>query len=412
MRAKDATTRLRLTKTTVEALSPSKNPYWDSDLTGFGILVSERGTRTYFVQKRSPHGRQCKVTIGRHGAWTAERVRARAKVLLGQIAAGIDPTAERRAARQAERKRLEAPTVEALLERYMVEHAQRKKRLTSIRTDRSLINKHFLPALGPKKVVDVTHADAQRLHDQISVTAVIAANRAASLGRKAFNLAIKWGWRTDNPFSKLERNPEEKRDRYLILAELARLFDALNRQYGDLAAAIIVFLLLTGARRNEVLSAYWRDFDPVAGIWTKPSAHTKQKKLHRVPLSAAARAVLVQLAQQYEPNEPPPDAYVFGGPQMIHRVRRTWEAVRDEAGLPGLRLHDLRHAYASVLASGGLSLPIIGALLGHTNPTTTARYAHLLDDPLRQATERVGGLWTALSNGADGELGPPAGGHN
>jgi hypothetical protein len=102
--------------------------------------------------------------------------------------------------------------------------------------------------------------------------------------------------------------------------------------------------------------------------------------------------VLVQLAGRFAPDEPPPDAYVFGGPEMIRRMRGTWEAVRDEARLPGLRLHDLRHAYASVLASSGMSLPIIGALLGHTTPTTTARYAHLLDDPLRQATERVGAV--------------------
>ena len=154
--------------------------------------------------------------------------------------------------------------------------------------------------------------------------------------------------------------------------------------------------MLTGARRGETLAARWRDFDLTAGVWSKPSAHTKQKKLHRIPLSAAARAVLVQLAERFAPNAPPPNGYAFGGPELIHKVRSTWKAVRDEARLPELRLHDLRHAYASVLASGGLSLPIIGALLGHTTPTTTARYAHLLDDPLRQATERVGSLWQSL----------------
>jgi integrase len=161
--------------------------------------------------------------------------------------------------------------------------------------------------------------------------------------------------------------------------------------------------MLTGARRGEALTARWRDFDPAAGVWTKPSGHTKQKRSHRIPLSAAAQAVLVQLAAQYAPAEPPPDAFVFG-PEMIYRLRATWEGVREDAGLSGLRLHDLRHGYASLLASGGLSLPIIGALLGHTSPATTARYAHLMDDPLRQATERVGGLWQALSEGAKGAV--------
>jgi integrase len=209
------------------------------------------------------------------------------------------------------------------------------------------------------------------------------------------SLSIKWGLRGDNPCRGIERNPEERRERYLEPAELGRLCDALNRRHDRPEAAAIVFLMLTGARRNEVLTARWRDFAPGTGIWTKPAAHTKQKRTHRIPLSAAARAVLMQLAECFAPNEPPPDAYVFG-PERIHRVRSTWEEVRTEAKLPGLRLHDLRHAYASVLASSGLSLPIIGALLGHTTPTTTARYAHLLDDPLRKATEQVGSLWQRL----------------
>jgi integrase len=398
MRATKNSTRLRLTKTTVEALPPSKKTYWDSDLPGFGALVSDHGSRSYLVQKRMPDGRQIKATIGRHGAWTAERARARAKVLLGQIAAGIDPTAERRAARQAERDRLEAPTVEALLRRYMAEHAERKKRQRSVETDRSLINRHVLPALGRKRVPDVGHADVERLHAQISLTAPIAANRAVALLSKAMSLAIKWGWRADNPCKGLERNQEQKRERYLTTAELGRLCAALNRRHDKLEAAAIAFLMLTGTRRGEALAARWRDFDAGSCTWVKPASTTKQRKLHRVPLSAAAQAVLAQLVERLAPDEAPPDAYVFG-PALIHRVRSTWEAVRAEAGLPGLRLHDLRHAYASLLVSGGLSLPIVGALLGHSTPSTTARYAHLLDDPLRQATERVGSLWQALSTG-------------
>jgi integrase len=405
MLANGTTTRVRLTKTVVEALPLSKKPYWDADLTGFAVLVSQHLTRTYLVQKRLPDGRQVKVTIGRHGAWTAEKARTRAKVMLGQIAAGIDPTAERRSARQAERKRLEAPTVRILLERYMAEHAERRKRSRSVQTDRSLINKHILPRFERRKVVEITHADVEHLHAEIGITAPIAANRAVALLSKAMSLAIKWGMRADNPCKGIERNAEEKRERYLTPTEMGRLCDALNRRQGGLEAAAIAFLMLTGARRNEVLTAQWRDFDPGAGIWVKPASTTKTKKIHRIPISAAARSILVELAGQFAPEEPPPDAYVFG-PELIDRMRRNWEAVRSEAKLPGLRLHDLRHAYASVLASGGLSLPIIGALLGHSTPVTTARYAHLLDDPLRQATERVGSLWQSLSNGTSGEVVP------
>jgi integrase len=278
--------------------------------------------------------------------------------------------------------------------------------LSSIQSDRSLISKHILPMIGRRKVAEITHADVEQLHRQVTATAPIAANRAVALLSKAMSLAIRWGWRTDNPCHGIERNQEERREPYLTPAELGRLCGALNRRQGKLEAACIAFLMLTGARRGEALTARWRDFDPAAGVWTKPSSHTKQKRTHRVPLSAAARAVLVQLAERLAPHESAADAYVFGGPGMIHRLRGTWGAVREEAKLPRLRLHDLRHAYASVLASGGLSLPIIGALLGHSTPTTTARYAHLLDDPLRQATERVGSLWQALSDGAKGDVVP------
>jgi integrase len=409
MAAKKSTTAKRLIKTTVEALPiPGTGPtiYWDTDLTGFGLRISDRGTRTYFVQSRLPDGRQVKAKIGRHGAITAEQARTRAKALLGAMAAGTDPTGERRAARRAEKQRRAAPTIADLCRRYMDEHAKRRKRQRSIETDQSLINKHVLPKLERRKVADIAHADVEQLHAEISVSTPVAANRAVALLSKAMSLAVRWGWRSDNPCRGIERNPEERRERYLTPAELGRLCDALNRRRDKLEAAAIAFLMLTGGRRNEALTARWRDFELGAGVWTKPSSHTKQKRTHRIPLSAAAGTLLVQLAQSFAPKEPPADAYVFGGPDMVNKMRGTWEAVRDEANLPDLRLHDLRHAYASVLASGGLSLPIIGALLGHTTPTTTARYAHLLDSPLRQATERVGSLWQALSDGTGGAVVP------
>lgn len=293
-----STTTRRLSKTIVEALTvPASGQAvtWDADLTGYGVRISERGTRTYFVQSRLPDGRQVKIKIGRHGMIAAEQARARAKTMLCAMAAGTDPAAERRAARNAETERRAAPTMTDLCDRYLREHAERRKRLRSSRGDRTLIDRHILPAIGRRKVADVTFDDVEELHRRISEGAPIAANRAVALLSKAFNLAIRWGYRADNPCRGIERNPEERRERYLTPAELVRLRDALNRRYGELAAAAIVFLLLTGARLNEVVTARWRDFDP-AGVWVKPSAHTKQKKLHRVPLSVAARTVIAELA--------------------------------------------------------------------------------------------------------------------
>ena len=258
--------------------------------------------------------------------------------------------------------------------------------------------------------------DIDALHAEVSATRPVRANRMIEVVRKAFNLALRWGWRADNPATGVHRNPEEKRARYLSADEILRLSEALAAHPEKTSANAIRLLMLTGARRSEVLGARWDTFDLEAGVWVKPSAHTKQRKEHRVPLSAAS----VALIKEMKPDASGP--YVFPGVdgKPLTDIKRTWLSVCRRAGLAEetpkrtrggnvilskddkplmnwratARIHDLRHTYASILASEGSSLPIIGALLGHTQPQTTARYAHLLDDPLRAATERVGSLMT------------------
>ncbi len=159
--------------------------------------------------------------------------------------------------------------------------------------------------------------------------------------------------------------------------------------------------MLTGARRGEVLSATWDQFDLEAGVWTKPSAHTKQKSEHRVPLSAPAMQLLSDMKATAAGD------CLFPGKsadQPLTEIKHFWAAICRKADIKDCRIHDLRHTYASILASAGLSLPVIGALLGHTQPNTTARYSHLFDDPLRQATERVGAVVTAAGNGKTAEV--------
>jgi integrase len=185
--------------------------------------------------------------------------------------------------------------------------------------------------------------------------------------------------------------------------------------------------MLTGARKSEVLNATWEMFDLENGIWTKPSSHTKQRKLHRVPLGGHAINLLQQIKQQADEDFlkeqrknkiAKKSPYVFPGPtgQPLQEVRRTWNTVCRKAGLidqipkkdrngkivkdkkgnpvmmewPNVRLHDLRHSFASILVSSGASLPLIGQMLGHTQVQTTQRYAHLYDDPMREAAELVG----------------------
>src|SRR5205823_8657066 len=195
------------------------------------------------------------------------------------------------------------------------------------------------------------------------------------------------------------------RNRYLAGDELRRLTDALATHPNQDAANAIRLLLLTGARRGEVLGASWDQFELKEGVWTKPSSHTKQKREHRVPLSAPVRQLLAEMKEAADRRadggnrKPPPFLFPAGpgarkGHGHLAEIKGPWRAIRKLAGLSGVRVHDLRHSYASILASAGLSLPVIGALLGHTQPGTTARYAHLFDDPLRAATERVGAIVT------------------
>ena len=391
---------VRLTKTQVEGLplpEAGHRVYWDDRLIGFGVRVSARGRRSYFVQSRLPSGRQINLTLGAHGQMTCEQARDLATQMLAKARAGIDPAGERRSARRAECDRRTAPSVMELAQRYLAEHAEPKKRPASVRADKSLLKTIILPALSRKRVADVTHADIERLHNAHRESPY-AANRAVALLSKMFSLAVRWTLCSDNPCKGIERFQEIKRQRYLKPAELQLLAAALQRRIGDAAASAIAFLLLTGCRRGEALGARWTDFDLEHRLWIKSGATTKRRTEHRLPLSQAALQLLAGLPRSSE--------FVFPGRKShsaLVEIKACWRSVCREAGISNCRIHDLRHTHASILASSGFSLPIIGELLGHTQAATTHRYTHLFDDPLREATDRVGDLWQALQNGGSAE---------
>jgi integrase len=378
---------LKLTDSVVKALPTplsGNKVHYDSDVKGFGARVTAGGARAFILNYRTRTGRERRYTIGSFPDWQTTAARKEAADLKRLIDRGGDPLAGLEAERSA-------PTMADLCARFEEEHVA-KKRATTQEDYRSMIRNDILPALKHKKVAEVDFTDVDALHRRVTKRAPYRANRVLAVLSKMFALAIKWKMRPDNPTKGIERNPENKRERYVAGDELARLSAALAEHPDQEASNIVRLLLLTGARRGEVLGARWEQFDLTTGVWTKPSAHTKQKKTHRVPLSAPARQLLAELyAAAGEGAE-----YVFPGRSEGHRinVKRDWAEVCRAAGLSGLRVHDLRHSYASMLASAGLSLPIIGALLGHTQPATTARYAHLFDDPLRAATERVGAIVT------------------
>ncbi|WP_371398395.1 tyrosine-type recombinase/integrase [Fretibacter rubidus] len=248
-----------------------------------------------------------------------------------------------------------------------------------------MFHKSVLPKLGSKKVADVTFSDCERLHRHLTKDRPIRANRVIEVLRRNFNLALRWGWVDRNPAVGIERNPETKRERYLDTDEISRLLDALDNHKQRTSCDAIKFILFTGCRRGEALNARWDQFDQDLQIWTKPAATTKQRRIHRVPVSSAVSGILKERLSSSNSD------YIFesknGNP--ITDVKKTWASLLVTAKIENARIHDLRHTFASIAVSQGQSLPIIGAMLGHTQTQTTARYAHLYDDPLIKAAEAV-----------------------
>jgi integrase len=347
---------------------------YDSEVLGFGARITAGGVRAFILNYRvRGTGLARRYTIGSYPDWSVAAARERAKELKQEVDSGGDPQGQLKADR-------EAPTIADLCARFKEEHLHRLRPKTQA-DYRLIIDNDLVPALGKFKVAAVDFGHVERLHHKIAQRAPILANRALAVLSKMFALAIKWRLRPDNPCKGVERNREERRKRYLKDNELAALTKALAEYPDQQTANIFRLLLLTGARCGEVLSATWDQFDLRAGLWSKPATSTKQKAAHEVPLSAPVKQLVASL-----PND---GELLFPGRGGKRRttLNHSWRQICKAAGITGLRIHDLRHSYASTLVSAGFSLPVIGELLGHSQPQTTHRYAHLFDEPLRKATE-------------------------
>jgi integrase len=351
----------RLTDATVKRLplpERASRIYPDGDVSGFGCRVTAAGARSYVLRYRvRGTGRGRTYTIGSATDWQATAARHKAKELKRQVDDGGDPLGDIEAQRTA-------PTVHQLADRFVTEHVEPRLRPESARQYRMLINKHIAPHFSQHaKVSDVEFADITALHAKITKSgSTYAANRVVSVASKMFALAIRWQWRDTNPCKSVEKNYEQKRKRYLSGDELARLTVALAAHPNKQMADIVRLLLLTGCRRMEAMSARWADIDLGAGIWTKPGSTTKQKVDHISPLSAPARQLLSEIRAEQTAG----DEWVFpssaGKAGHVVELARAWRTICKAAGIEGLRVHDLRHSFASQLASGGASLPLIGAL--------------------------------------------------
>jgi integrase len=390
----------KITKRSVDAATPQGRDHftWDSELRGFALKVTPAGRKVYIVHYRMG-GRATPVrryTIGQHGAigpdgmpLTADRARDEAAKQLGRVANGVDPARVKRATLAEHRAYGEAPTVSEFADIYLERHARPLKKKRSVEEDERNLRLHIRPALGRLKVRDVTAADIAKFHAGRSNTPTNA-NRCLSLLSHMLEKAAQWAERPagDNPCRHIGRYAERLRDRFLSSDELARLADALSKAETDMTeppAAInaIRLLMLTGCRVNEILSLRWDFIDDARGCFRLPDSKSGAKA---VPVGAPALRLLSTIPRQAESTFVLP---ADRGSGHFVGIQRVWQRIRKAAGLEEVRLHDLRHSYASVAVAGGDSLFLVGKVLGHRQSQTTERYAHVKDDPLIAVADRT-----------------------
>jgi integrase len=432
----------RITKRLVDAAQPSDRLYrvWDAELKGFGLKVTPAGAKTYIASYRAGTGRaapQREFTLGRHGVLTPDQARELAHKVLSEARLGGDP--------QADRKRLRGErTVAQLCDLYLEEGASGKKAST-LATDRYRIEAHIKPLLGKRPLSSVTAGDVERFMRDVAArkTAVKrerigpraytqprggkgTASRTVGLLGGIFAFAVRHKLRPDNPVHGVARYKDGRSERFLSGDELGRLGKAIAAAEAEGRSAnglgVIRLLVTTGARKGEIEALRWDEVDFERSALRLRDSKTGAKV---VAIGAQALALLAELAERAKAERlaaeaeakaagkvlPPPSPFVFPASRgtALHwtGTKRVWEQVRAEAGLPDVRLHDLRHTYASLAvgaAGGGQSLAVIGKLLGHKDVRTTARYAHLADDPVKQAADRIAAAAAAGLSGRSAEV--------
>ena len=392
----------RLTKRLVDQATPGEKTkvLWDSDIKGFGCKVTPAGRKAYFLYYRTEDGQQRRPTIGRHGDITCEEARKKAKKWHGQVANGGDPSGTRQRAKQAS-------TIKELCDRYLVEHAEIHNKPSTVKQACRIVEKKIKPKLGRRKVEAVTRQDVMNFHNAMARTPR-EANHALSILSKIMSLAEAWGLRPggSNPCKHVIRFHENKRERFLSDSELQRLGQVLadvdrtrTEAWQTVAAARL--LILTGCRLSEVCELSWDQINTETGVIRLLDTKTGERTVY---MTAPVAEVLGQLPRDDDSPWVLPAITDPTRALPIPTMDHAWRRIKQLAGIPDVRMHDLRHSHASVAASAGLSLPLIGKLLGHQTPTTTARYAHLADHPVRRAAEAVSGSIAAVMRGEKAEV--------
>lgn len=395
---------VKITKSAVDKVQPGET-IWDTEIKGFGVRC-QKSHKSYLL-KCTLNGRQKWITIGKHGSpWTPELARDKARAFLVSVKNGIDPTAASRQSKPGIR-------VSSLCDRYITEHATPHKKPSSAKTDRQLIENHIRPLLGRIYVDEltteqVTNFQSDALKGKTAPPDPVAvqkkqrggktvrggkgvANRSLALLSKMLNLAEEWGYRPkgSNPVSSVKRFKETAKERFLSAVEFERLGSTLDdpevsKKIGPHAVAAIRLLILTGCRLGEVLSLKWIQLDTENRWFALSDSKTGPKKIH---LSQPALDVIRTIPRILD------NPFVIAGTKegkALVNLQKPWSVVRQQAKLNDVRMHDLRHSFASSAIMNGVPIKAVGKLLGHASAQTTERYAHLADDYLTKQSELVG----------------------
>ena len=381
-----------LSNRTVAALAVERDMvFWDRELTGFGVRVYPSGGKVFVAQARGPDGpdkpnKGRRITVGRHPVLSAEQARQRAALIIARVKAGEDPVPLPLPAKYAG-----GPTVADLARRYLEEHVAVRCKAKTQRTARSVVNRHIVPVLGKLPIAAVERHHVMALHESLCETPAMA-NMAVEVLTHMHKLAKGWEMvpeDCDDPCQSIPMNPKRKRERFLTDTEFTRLGQVLDEVSGKSsrisagAVATIRLLMLTGCRRNEILTLRWQHVDLDKAAIRIVDGKTGSRTVH---LSPSAVGVLAALPRK------PGNPWVIPGARPgkhMTDIDGAWESIRARADLRDVRIHDIRHSFASRALALGEDLPIIGRLLGHRRVETTARYAHLARDSVGEAAERI-----------------------
>lgn len=395
--------RLKLTKTAAESAAPDAKEYElrDTVTPGFLLKVTPTGRKMFMVAYTAANGQRRKPAIGRFGEITVEQARTIAQDWLAQARRGGDPSAERSAARQA-------PIMKELCARFLSDYSVPRNKPSTVKGNRVNINAHIIPALGTKKVTDVTRTDVAKLIGEMEATPT-AANHVLACLRKMFNMAEVWGYRQDgsNPTRHIPKFPQRGRTRLITDAELQRLFAYLDR--ADAEGLEHPFLTLAirlqfafAARRSEILHLEWEwiDFENRRVVWPDSKTGGMSKPLSVEAAELLANAPLLEDSPYVVPSIFDPQRAM---PQ--HTYSAGWRRIIDRAGIPHCGTHAIRHRSATDIANSGVPVKVGMALTAHKTVTMFMRYVHAEDDPIRAAAETVSARRRSLIGGSP--LPPP-----